>query len=223
MASEQKLRDAIKQIIKEAISPIGAALTALEAYQRLLELGGGEEVPAGMSLADVGGPDVAGPGMTDAGRALSMRTDWSRSKGAPEESVEIAAIEDVDVPDDEEVAVVADIEGLEDEVPEEEPEVEELEESMLEGLISEARRRRAKRDARLKRAKQGPHRDTGAPAAPEAAPAAPKPAPKKEVLGKKKVAAAKKEAAAPSVTQKPIKEWYREELFSKLIKEVVSK
>ncbi len=218
MASEQKLRAAIRHIIEEAISPTEAALTALEAYQRLLELGDGK-IPAGMSLADVGGPEAAEPGMTDAGRALSMRTDWSRgTKTPPEGEAEIAAIE-VEVPGEEEVAAVADIAGLEEEVPEEELEVEDLEESMLRGLIGEARRRRARRQARLKRAKQGPYRETAPPAAaPE-----PKAEAKKEVLGKKKAPAAKKaQVTAPSVTQKPIKEWYREELFSKLIKEVAS-
>jgi hypothetical protein len=97
----------------------------------------------------------------------------------------------------------------------------ELSETMLKGVLSEARRRRRRRAARLA-AKQAAAAAAAAAAAPSATQKvvtskAKKEPLKKELKGDKVIA----KKVVETEKSKPIKEWYGEELFGRLIKEVV--
>ena len=214
MVNEKQLREAIRRII---IEDMGVNDTL---YSRDDEPAGGDEEAPGYSLGpdasaeemlalvarfvEEQGIETAPPGMTDAGIAATkdyLKGDWRRGKkvSAAEKAAEadFAAASDVE---EEEEAVVG--------------------EALL-NLVKEGRRRRRRRAAVLKAQRAG---QASAPVEPVAK--------KAEPVKKKKGAPAgnhrpdadvPKKKAAPTkiVKESTDKEWYEDELFSKLLKEAV--
>lgn len=210
MVNEKQLREAIRRII---IEDMGVNDTL---YSRDDEPAGGDEEAPGYSLGpdasaeemlalvarfvEEQGIETAPPGMTDAGIAATkdyLKGDWRRGKkvSAAEKAAEadFAAASDAE----EEEAVVG--------------------EALL-NLVKEGRRRRRRRAAVLK-AQRADQEATPAPPAPEKAARAPK-------AKKKKVEPAgnhRPDAEEPKkvIKESTDKEWYEDELFSKLLKEAV--
>jgi hypothetical protein len=221
MIDEKNLRLAIKKLIDETVSKktIDEALTPKQAYEILLaSLLDGEDESAlqGVSLSSVEDgpdpykwrgdedPDVVS-GLADLGHERAEGTaaldasPWGGGNKARNAAEKAAA---------------GDSEG------EEEVEVE-LNETMLREVLSEARRRRRRRAARLAAnqaaAAAAAAQKAGDVPAEKATPKTKKEPVKKELKSDKVIA--KKVVATEKV--KPIKEWYGEELFGRLIKEVV--
>ena len=217
MIDEKHLRLAVHKLIRENMenSQIKEALSPKEAYQILLSsLLDGEDESAlqGVSLSSVeGGPDASKwrgdedpdvvAGLADVGHerlpgTAALETSPWRGSNKAKNAAEKAAAGDAEA--------------------EEEVEVIELSEDMLGSVINEARRRRRRRRARIL-AQQGTK------AVPEVADDTDKKV--KAVEGPKKVVIAKKvqkDLQEKEVKQvKPIKEWYEEELFGRLLKEVI--
>jgi len=202
---EEQLREAIRKLILENMEQE-------EVYDRDDELGMGEEVEeieieaegdAGYSLGPDATPEemlalvarfveeqgieTAPPGMTDAGIAATK--NYLKGDFAPRNANAAAAANQAQK--DAEMS-----ESVELRVEE------------LKNILSEARKRRRRRAARIAAQKSAPVVPT-APVAVE------------KLKTVKKAPAQKKVLAKKEVNAKPVKEWYGEELFGKLLKEAI--